>query len=583
MAPSITIWNRVEPHRRSDDISVGLRAEVRDPLWLLTRQRQLGELRGEDAGSPAYVRVVSKTAGISDWSVSSGGGLRPLDGTAPLEAVLLAEPHTPDVATQVELAQTFFELLERELLSRGLPLATARTLEARFIARFPLALPPLDPLNPRDRASNELIDLVTGRAADGAAVLSLAQATPIVVPPEITTDPAQVEAAREALADFRRWVAATFGTVGTTDPAGWSARNLEYQVSVGVQTGESRRATLAAFPSPEGELEWSSFDLVSESEDLFAEVSAGYPSFIIPGRVHYAGLPWSRFWRFEDADPSYPNVGFDPPDLLKMVVVDFAMKSGVDWFLAPIPQEVGTIAQLESVIVKDVFGRYTVIDRADSPASPPGIERWTMYSVGSPSGQLASFTIVPPSIGPLAVDGPVLEQVRFARDDNANLAWAIAAFTESAIGEPRPGIERNAAVEATLPAPPPSSDTTSPLRYLLENRVPVQWVPLVPVDLPSGRPELQRGVVALPTATGVGVNLAFAVGKILNPQSVPANQPYRLPDEEVPRVGLRIERVVSRSRWVNGSSHLWVARGRRTGSAETQSSLAFDLALPVSR
>ena len=570
MAPSITIWNRIEPHRRSDDISVGLRAEVRDPLWMLTRQRQLGELRGEDAGSPAYVRVVGKTAPLTDWSASGGGPL-PLGSSAPLEAVVLSEPHTPDVATQVELGQTFFELLERQL-----PLATARTLAGRFIVHFPLAVPALDPMNPRDRASTELIEVTSGRAADGVAILALARASPITVPPDITTEPGQVAAVQAALEAFGTWVAATFGAVGAANPAAWSARNLEYQLSVGVQAGDGRRATMAVVANPEGELEWSSFDLVDESPDLFGGVSAGYPSFVIPGRVHHAGLPWSRFWRFEDSDPSYPNVGFDPPELLKMVVIDFAMKTGVDWFLAAIPQEVGTIARLESVVVRDVFGRYTVINPAGAATAPPGIERWTMFSVGSPSGQLASFTVVPPSVGPLAVDGPILEQVRFARDDTANLAWGIEAITESPIGEPRPGIERNAAVEAGRPAPPPSSDTTSPLRYLLENRVPVQWVPLVPAELPSGRAELQRGAVALPAVSGTGVILAFAVGKILNPRSVAPNQPYLLPDEEVPRAGLRLERVVSRARWVDGSSHLWVARGRRTGSAETQSGLVFD-------
>ena len=53
--PSITYWNRVEPSPCSDSLVRGLEASLRDPLWLLARQWQLGEFRGEDAASPAFV------------------------------------------------------------------------------------------------------------------------------------------------------------------------------------------------------------------------------------------------------------------------------------------------------------------------------------------------------------------------------------------------------------------------------------------------------------------------------------------------------------------------------------------------
>lgn len=51
--PSITWWNRVKPRPRTDDLTQPLQARLRDPLWLLTRQWQLGEFLGADAGSPA--------------------------------------------------------------------------------------------------------------------------------------------------------------------------------------------------------------------------------------------------------------------------------------------------------------------------------------------------------------------------------------------------------------------------------------------------------------------------------------------------------------------------------------------------
>jgi hypothetical protein len=337
-------------------------------------------------------------------------------------------------------------------------------------------------------------------------------------------------------------------------------------------------------PGPDGVIDWSSFDVTSAGDDPFGQLPAPEPRLVIPSRVRYPGLPWSRFWRFEEGDTSLPNVQIDPPELIKLVVLDFAIKAGVDWFDLALSQPVGTLAQIQSLLVKDVFGFYTVVDRADPAGTPAGLTRWTLYSLADNARRVAGLTVLPPSPGRMTAVAPPVEHVRFARDDNAALAWGIEAVTESAIGEPRRGSERDAAVNASLPPPAPSADTISPLRYLLENRVPIQWIPFVPVqtDTTTGTTELQRGVVAVPTPTG-GVGLAFATGKILNPQSVGADQPYLLPDEEVPRAGVRVERFVTRARWIDGSAHLWVQRSRRTGSGETQSGLAFDLALPVRR
>ncbi len=55
--PSITGWNRLEGRPRTVAFDRALRAEVRDALWMLSRQWQLGEFHGEDAGSPVLARM----------------------------------------------------------------------------------------------------------------------------------------------------------------------------------------------------------------------------------------------------------------------------------------------------------------------------------------------------------------------------------------------------------------------------------------------------------------------------------------------------------------------------------------------
>ena len=65
---SITYWSRLEPRPRGREVLESLQARVRDPLWFLTRQFQMGEFQGEDAAAPAYMQVAYRTSPFSAWS-----------------------------------------------------------------------------------------------------------------------------------------------------------------------------------------------------------------------------------------------------------------------------------------------------------------------------------------------------------------------------------------------------------------------------------------------------------------------------------------------------------------------------------
>jgi hypothetical protein len=207
-----------------------------------------------------------------------------------------------------------------------------------------------------------------------------------------------------------------------------------------------------------------------------------------------------------------------------------------------------------------------------------------LFAPATPTA-LAPYYVCSPTVGTAAVTGAPLESVRFARDEMANMAWAIENATARPIGRPRPGAERDAAQDAFAPiTPQPSTDTTSPLRYQVETKVPVHWVPLLGTGTPITA--LQVAEMARPKLSGptppdfVGVP---PVGNILRPKGPGprTDAGYQLADEEVPREGLVVERVVYRSRWTDGSSHLWIARRRRTGAGETASALRFDVPLPT--
>src|SRR5947208_3174474 len=102
--PSITSWTRLEPRCRDADMQRTVNARVFDPLWMLTRQWQVGEYRGEDAGTPISARVRAENAPLSRIFL---GHLPPETqttaavydpGATPLEVMVERQPVRPAAA-----------------------------------------------------------------------------------------------------------------------------------------------------------------------------------------------------------------------------------------------------------------------------------------------------------------------------------------------------------------------------------------------------------------------------------------------------------------------------------------------------
>src|SRR6266550_130879 len=72
--PAITAYNRLEPRARTEDFTRSLRAEIRDPLWMLTRQWQMGEFEAEDAGSAIDARLLTTQTHVDRIALRNGAG-----------------------------------------------------------------------------------------------------------------------------------------------------------------------------------------------------------------------------------------------------------------------------------------------------------------------------------------------------------------------------------------------------------------------------------------------------------------------------------------------------------------------------
>src|ERR1700681_1342261 len=82
--PTVTVWNRLEGRPRRADFDRALKAEVRDPLWMLCKQWQIGEFKADDAGSPVLAKVRMRSAPVTKYQ-PKGDATEPFEANVPLE------------------------------------------------------------------------------------------------------------------------------------------------------------------------------------------------------------------------------------------------------------------------------------------------------------------------------------------------------------------------------------------------------------------------------------------------------------------------------------------------------------------
>ena len=581
---SITHLTRIEPRGKGPDFPANFAAHIHDPLWFLTRQWQMGEFLGEDAGSLAFVEYEQSSSVMASWRPSANPTFESVDQSAPLERQTLNEPFEPDLATAVELGHDFADALRLEL---GDETAAAVVLDA--FGALPAyrvdEIEDTNPVNPIDPATKRFLMVCAGRVVNGVTLYELGVAIANgsgSVPSEVSSDPALVAQIEAALAALVAQVRSVFGDVANVDPRAWRPEQLEYQLEVaGAHPSGDGTELMRAYPNSDGEFEWFSFDVSSHSSSGSSPLPTTVTDAMIPTRVRFSGMPSTRYWNFEQNRLPLPRISAEADDIVKLLVLNYMGIHSHDWYVFPTNQATAAMTRTNYVVVHDVFGQQIVVRRADA-ADPPstGLRRWTMFSISdasTPSG-LSDYFILPPSAGPAMQLGSVLEDVRFGRDEMANMAWAIERVTTSPVGEPRRGRERNAQVDERLTPSEPVIVSNFPLRYVVESEIPCDWIPLIPVQTDPASPSIALRRAAVLKDIGAGDPATVpALSSIMNPTI--AQDHYDIPEEEIPRSGLRIERIVYRTRWIDGSTHLWVQRRRRIGAGESQSGLQFDQAI----
>jgi hypothetical protein len=601
--PSVTTWNRLEARPRSQTFERALKAEVRDALWMLTKQWQMGEFRGSDAGSPVFAKILFETTRLTKYRPGADGAAELFDASVPLEAKVERRP-VPMRRGKMPLSLNLRLVMGRHWLALIADIADYRL---AFRTAYPIANPDPKKKESRDVSAHpEALDTfqaVAGRAMDGGALLD-----------HLTSDAshracdgvggiaaADVGPVNGRAERFLAWAARFLYQPtapvppGTTDSA-WIPERLEYQFAVSAPRADGTEKVYLAEEYYSGRLDWYSLDVDGSGAALgpvpgadLTGLPADAPFSTIPVPVSFSGMPNTRWWTFEDRRTNFGDIDVATTDLAKLLFMEFALVYANDWFVIPCTLPSGALAKVQGLAVTNVFGERFWVEAANRGADQDA-NRWSMYTVNirnAPAGGTPADTtlLLLPTLAKGQMGAP-LEEVMLVRDEVANMVWGVESTVALPTGVARPGRETGAQtlsfLEALTNAGPmvAPGPMTASSRYRVISTVPENWIPFIPVHVPGDNREIQLQRAAMPRVIP---------GDPLPPQKIQPltailrqgldltkAQTYFVHEEEVPRAGARVTQYFSRARWTGGEVFNWLRTRKQTGRGEAASGLAFD-------
>jgi hypothetical protein len=566
MPPSVTTWSRLEPLDQSADLLDSLAAPIADPLWLLHRQWQLGELEGNDAGSPIALTLTRTESPLSAYRLGDPGGTAGRriaydPTTLPLEPAIEAERVRGLAGRHRRLAAETGAYWLRLLKARGFA-----NLVAAYRTAFPIKLEPSETPD-ADPLGAEAATLLDGRAVDGdriAAELRAAR-TPDGqlrrLPPSFPAGPPRVLA---VAVEWLSWYDALIvePTAARAMPPGWQTRRLEYRFSAATRVG-AKEATFGAVSYDDGHLDWPDLSTGHRRLAVPASTPPTVTDVVIPVPLSYPGMPAHRHWEIEDSQVNFATIEAGSTDVVRMLLTDFALVYGDDWFVVPFSARVGSLVTVKTVTVRDTFGVTSTVAPA---AATAGARPWAMYAFTTAPAPAATAALpgpdsllVPPTL-PAVLSGSPLEETAFFRDEQANLVWAVERTTASPLGTP---VDRYRYAQPSTRVTVDVTDVgDADLVYRLTTPIPGNWYPYLPI----------------PTAAGDDITLERLPAR--TPEGQIVAESAVVEDEEVSRGGLVVERTWQFARWTGGQPLLWLGRRVKGGRGEGSSGLAWDFTEP---
>jgi hypothetical protein len=596
LIPTITFWNRLESRPRTLDFSRALKAEVHDALWMITKQWQMGEFRGDDAGSPINARIATTTSYLDKYQPSDKSAI-PFPKGIPLEAIVERRgvpPSRPGIETPLDIRLQMGRQWLKMIKDIG-------EFSSFYIREYPFPDPqkesdPFICAHPEVRAQ---FAAVTGRAMDGAALYSYLENSSNHAYDKIPEIPqALYNKIDDAAKIFTEWFKKLYCMPSSTDDA-WDPSRLEYQFACSGQMRPGERV-YSADEYCQGHLDWYNLDIDPTRKTLNITAAKAGPATgppplrsFIPSTITFDGMPNTRWWTFEDGRTNFGDIRADTTDLAKLLLIEFGLVYANDWFLFPLKMDLGSISNIDGLVVTNVFGERVLIEPAGK-GEDDDWQRWNMFTAnikGEDEVPADMSMLLLPTIH-VAQESQPLEKVMFVRDEVANMVWGIETIVPLADGNSKPGGE--AANELTNyiqmlinqntndgTTDEPKNNIIAPIRYKLMDSVPENWIPFIPVHVEGDirETQLQRAAM-LRTLKGDADSPPIPPRTMLLREGFPKGK-YFLHEEEVPRAGIIVTQSFQRTRWLDGQAIVWLGVRKQTGRGEASSGLKFDQIIPA--
>lgn len=606
LLPTVVMWNRLEGRPRTDDFDRALKAEVRDPLFMLTKQWQMGEFRGDDAGSPVFAKVHMETTRLSKYRADAHA-VQQFENDVPLEAKV-EQRLLPFYAGEQKLSLDIRLLMGRQWLKLIIGASETAALKTGFIEAYGFAKP--DPTLKEDalicahRRTWQKFAAVAGRRMDGAELYFHLKENVSNHAYDRLADsptPEQKTKIEELEGRFIEWFEKLFYQPLKENNDAWLPEKMEYQFACSAPQ-EAREKVFTAEEYYHGHLDWYNFNVDASAAGL-GSVEFGEPpassledSFtysFIPTQLQFDGMPHPRWWTFEEGKTNFGDINPDTTDLNKLLLIEFGLVYANDWFIVPFTLPAGSVAQVRGMTVTNVFGERIWVQAAGRGADEDW-QRWNMYTLTTTGGEGVTADmslLLLPSVPKIQESAPI-EEVRLIRDEMANMVWGLEQIIPLPSGRSKPGreaaLELHAYYQRLVGASEADSgivESNADIRYRIMNSVPEHWIPFVPVHVEGNRREIQLQRAALPRIlpgdSEPPKKIRPRTQLLRHGLDAEPAQAYKLFEEEVPRAGVRVFQSYQRCRWYNGAVYNWFGVRKQTGRGEASSGLAFDRIVPV--
>lgn len=605
--------NRLETRTRMTDSKKALSFGVHDPLWMLTRQWQFGEFKGDDAGSAILAKIK-----IDHTEVTSvENDFRSLEFNKDNVLEFQVEKMNAHITNAVRVDAAYY--LKKSIDFNPTLKSKSEAVISYWQQKYPLESfsdtsvdlkgsdkSPRESIDEIKKRKNENLELFLAafgnRSFDGYKVfLDMKTGTIEDAQLKRILSAGELNSFRNVIEEYIEWFGKTYLPNETGDSF-WKDEKLGYDFSVSVDdgNGSGKLTKLSGENYHSGRLSWYSFDLDDTNKSTKQQQSSNTKKneklfTFIPTLAEFPGAPNKRLWAFEDAKVYMGNSELGGEELANALVLQYVTMYGNDWLLTPMELNAGMLSKVTGIVITDVFGTRYYIDKPvgdNNSKSTRYSGKWEMFTISKKGAyKNDDFTtdgrlFYPPSVTRVEESEPI-EEVQFLRDEMANMLWAVETVINDGCGKTLDGDSFAADVYSELEELTPKHDNYEEVEtdyaYLFQNTVPLNWIPFSPVKL---NPEeenaireirFQRSTMPLfikDRFVPIRPNTSLMRTGISDDDKVTAHK--FINEEEIIGVGTRVLISNQRTRWFKGKTYNWIGAKKEISRTQANSGLTFD-------